>query len=1049
MIPKRIELSGFLSYKETQEVLFEGASLWMLSGKNGSGKSSIFDAVTYALFGHHRGGGQNAGELINKESNQLEVVFDFLLGEGHFRIRRTLKRSPTGRTSGTQQVYRQATSGGVAEWQPVPDTTNKGDFDKWVRDEIGLSYDTFTSSVLLLQGRAERLLDATPAGRANVLASIVDLHRYQKLHERAVANHREWKSKVELLGQQTAILPEVSEQDLKQAELKVEEAAREREQRQKGLEATVEQIHQAERRQEAVAKVRLAEQKVTAAERLITNAVRIEKQYARFQELKAVLPQVEAVIIGHTKISESQKRTEHFQHQRAEARKRQAVAESQLAKVKEQRQLLGETLRRDEAELSQASQRLRQLTKIMETLRIHADTRAQLATVQEQIGTLPDDTDTAHKQAVAELERLQVLSQALGTVERLRLTAQQWLAEREASQAAEQSQNATRDRGNKLREQVESVKRQLEKSRDEKAAAERQKAIAGSALELAEQAVAALETLGDLPDCRLCGQPLTPDHLAKERTKRQTELTTAKRKSEEAARQFQAVADREHKLSTEASQLDHQLAQLREDYIQERAKFKQHCDQTEQLEKNFSSFSHDLPEPIRKRFPARLQAEGAESLLANLESLLAEQKSQVADLDSARGRVQKAQSDYTQWLKLTERRKQLEASLEALASQLPQGQTDEARTEYERLNSQELALKESIASTRKAQLLAESEERKQSEEQGQAVRELTMLQGKLEAETNTRQLLEETNERAIRQLAPEWAAKVLAAGLADLHSWKRELDDLVADNVEGQNRQLDQARAGVATLREQLAEQQKAADQFPPEASRPLDELRSELADSRKALDHAERQWQDARIAHKTMIDQQSRRKQLGEEWAVANREMARSKLLAELLGRDRLQRHLLRQAERQIVDLANAALDRLSGGELFLKLVGDEEAGADRALDLECHNRITGSSPIGVAFLSGSQRFRVAVSLALGIGQYASKRHSPIESVIIDEGFGCLDREGRSVMIQELQNLRGQLRCVVLVSHQEEFAEAFPDGYLFALQEGKTVVSRFAKNVQ
>ena len=59
MIPQRVKLSGFLSYKDEQEIRFDESPLWMLSGVNGSGKSSIFDAVTFALFGHHRGGAQN------------------------------------------------------------------------------------------------------------------------------------------------------------------------------------------------------------------------------------------------------------------------------------------------------------------------------------------------------------------------------------------------------------------------------------------------------------------------------------------------------------------------------------------------------------------------------------------------------------------------------------------------------------------------------------------------------------------------------------------------------------------------------------------------------------------------------------------------------------------------------------------------------------------------------------------------------------------------------------------------------------------------------
>ena len=79
-------------------------------------------------------------------------------------------------------------------------------------------------------------------------------------------------------------------------------------------------------------------------------------------------------------------------------------------------------------------------------------------------------------------------------------------------------------------------------------------------------------------------------------------------------------------------------------------------------------------------------------------------------------------------------------------------------------------------------------------------------------------------------------------------------------------------------------------------------------------------------------------------------------------------------------------------------------------------------------------------------MGQYASRQHRPIESVIIDEGFGCLDREGRQVMIQELHNLRGQLRCILLVSHQEEIADAFPDGYHFELKDGATRVTPFRR---
>src|SRR5262249_4134505 len=163
--------SGFLCYTDEQEVGFDGASLWMLSGLNGSGKSTVFDAVTYALFGHHRGGKTEAHELINKDRDKLVVEFDFTLDQQLYRAKRTLRRNTRGGASGTQQILRyEEDSGGPGKWEAVEGTGLKKDFDVWVAENIGLTYETFTSSVLLLQGKAEKLLSSGPADRRAVLA---------------------------------------------------------------------------------------------------------------------------------------------------------------------------------------------------------------------------------------------------------------------------------------------------------------------------------------------------------------------------------------------------------------------------------------------------------------------------------------------------------------------------------------------------------------------------------------------------------------------------------------------------------------------------------------------------------------------------------------------------------------------------------------------------------------------------------------------------------------------------------------------------------------
>src|SRR6187549_3963980 len=121
MIPQRVKLSGFLSYKDEQEICFNESPLWMLSGTNGSGKSSIFDAVTFALFGHHRGGSQSAADLINKESSTLAVEFDFTLDGQLFRIKRTVRQLQKS-VKCTVQLLRHESDGG---WAALPDTDQK------------------------------------------------------------------------------------------------------------------------------------------------------------------------------------------------------------------------------------------------------------------------------------------------------------------------------------------------------------------------------------------------------------------------------------------------------------------------------------------------------------------------------------------------------------------------------------------------------------------------------------------------------------------------------------------------------------------------------------------------------------------------------------------------------------------------------------------------------------------------------------------------------------------------------------------------------------
>jgi DNA repair exonuclease SbcCD ATPase subunit len=100
------------------------------------------------------------------------------------------------------------------------------------------------------------------------------------------------------------------------------------------------------------------------------------------------------------------------------------------------------------------------------------------------------------------------------------------------------------------------------------------------------------------------------------------------------------------------------------------------------------------------------------------------------------------------------------------------------------------------------------------------------------------------------------------------------------------------------------------------------------------------------------------------------------------------------------------------------------------------------------VLFLSGSQKFRVAVSVALAVGRFAHGRARPLEAVIIDEGFGSLDKDGLRAMADELKRLQRvqSLKRIILVSHQEDFTKEFPVGYQLNAGENGTTATPFRR---
>ena len=564
MIPQRVKLSGFLSYKDEQDIPFAGASIWMLAGTNGSGKSSIFDAVTYALFGHHRGGSQNAIELINKDSTALAVEFDFSLDGVTHRIRRTLKRSARGSAAGTQQVFRRIGDGD--DWEAVEDTNKKVDFDAWIHSQIGLNYETFTSSVLLLQGKAEKLLDSKPSGRAEVLAGIVDLERYQRLYDRANQRKLALKGQLEALTHQQSAIPDVTEFEYTAAGLAIEQIEDDRLQLHKQLDALRELETQARNWTDAQARLTATREKLKQAEYLMGAAVKIEKAFTRLTELKEALPAVQAVVNTRSKQLESERKTERLQKERDDATARRTLAEHALTTAKQKRDTLRRQQEQNEQKLGVTVARLRELSGVLKSVELVEDQDSRVRQLEADRNKFPADPQLDVRTTQGEFDRLSELVRVLPVLQRVHDERMELKNALQRQLQAQRRADEIKATGETKRDAMKQIVADLSAAKVARAAADEQ--VAGTTV-LANQArelLAEFDTLAGEKACRACGQPLTRQHFEQEKRQRDTNLRTAEKKWNDALTAQRTATSRERQLLETEAEAKAELDRLREEY---------------------------------------------------------------------------------------------------------------------------------------------------------------------------------------------------------------------------------------------------------------------------------------------------------------------------------------------------------------------------------------------------------------------------------------------------------------------------------------------------
>ncbi|MBW7473721.1 AAA family ATPase [Paenibacillus oenotherae] len=180
MKPILLRLSGLQSYREAQEVDFERlceAGVFGIFGSTGSGKSSILDAMTLALYGRVERAANGTQGIMNQAEKQLAVSFTFDMGGGdgrrRYRVERQFKRGGEVAIASALSRFIEVTEAGDVV---LADKT--GDVTRCVEERIGLNMQDFTRAVVLPQGKFAEFLSLTGKDRRQMLQRLFRLERF-------------------------------------------------------------------------------------------------------------------------------------------------------------------------------------------------------------------------------------------------------------------------------------------------------------------------------------------------------------------------------------------------------------------------------------------------------------------------------------------------------------------------------------------------------------------------------------------------------------------------------------------------------------------------------------------------------------------------------------------------------------------------------------------------------------------------------------------------------------------------------------------------------